>query len=160
MNRMFALALLLGTAPPAVAQDDPEALAAAFSQADLNLLGECQARVEGARLLLEETDAWLASSGNGTALDALRVQVERGAAPLEAFSAVRAQTARAEGMRITQSDAARTHMLETFTRRSGEDERAYYTRAQPETRLPPACGEALKRGRWKAEIDGLNKDTE
>ena len=160
MNRLFAFALLLGAAAPAAAQDGPEALAAAFSQPDLNLLGECQARVEGARLLLEATEVWLASSGNGPALDALRVQVDRGAAPLEAFADVRAQTARAEGMTITQSDAARAHMLETFTRRSGEGERAYYTRAQPETRLPPACGEALKRGRWKAKIDGLDEDTQ
>ena len=160
MNRPLALALLVGTAAPAVAQDNPEALAAAFSQADLNLLGECQARVEGARLVLGETEVWLASSGNEAALDALRVQVERGAAPLEAFSDVRAQTGRAEGMRVTQSDAARAHRLETFSRRSGEDDRAYYTRAHPETRLPPACGEALKRGRWKAKIDGLDEDTE
>jgi hypothetical protein len=59
---------------------DPAAPAAAYSQADLNLLGECQARVEGARLLLEETEVWLASSGPAAALRKLVLAQDAGSA--------------------------------------------------------------------------------
>ena len=55
---------------------------------------------------------------------------------------------------LTASDASYETMLATFQRRSGEDDTAAYTRWQPETLLPQDCRVAMKRARWKLELDG------
>jgi len=157
MNRLLALTLLFAC-PSAHAQDDyveGRKLAAAFSQADLDALGHCQARVEGAGLILQDMESWLVAQNQTDVLQGLRNQVEKGATVLESFAEVRQQTAKAKGMKLASSDSAQAQMLETFKRQPGEDERAFYARAQPETRLPQECRDALKRGRWKVEIDEL-----
>lgn len=158
MNRLLALALLFAC-PAAYAQQSDYAegvrLAEAFSQADLDALGRCHARIEGAGLILKDLEGWLVAQNQTEVLQALRKQVEGGTPVLTSFAEVRHQTAKAEGMNLAKSDSARTQMLETFKRQSGEDERAFYTRAQPETKLPQECRDALKRGRWKVEIEEL-----
>lgn len=158
MNRL-PLIFLLAACPAALAQEDDyvegRKLAAAFSQADLDALGRCQARMEGVSLILQDLEGWMAAQSQTSALQGLQKQKEDGATLIENFAEVRQHASTAKGMTLSTSNAARDSMLETFMRRLGEDEHAFYTRAQPETRLPPQCREALKRGRWKIEIDEL-----
>ena len=157
----LALLAIVVLCPAAHAQDDHvegRKLAEAFSQADLDALGRCQARVEGAGLILQDMESWLIAQNQTEVLQSLRNQVEKGVGPIEAFSEVRQQTSTAKGMKLADSDAAHARMLETFKRLPGEDERALYARAHSETQLPQECRDALKRGRWKVEIDSLGED--
>lgn len=147
--------------PVAHAQDDyveGRKLAAAFSQADLDKLGECQARLEGASLVHAEFSEWLRAEGHQPQLEAITKAKDASVALIEDFSTVRQQTANATGMTIASSNAARTAMLETFKRLPGEDNFTAYGRIQPQSKLGSACSDALKRGRWKIEIDGLGDD--
>jgi hypothetical protein len=160
MNRLAMLAIVV-LCPVAHAQDDyveGRKLADAFSQADLDALGRCQARVEGAGVILRDLEPWLIGQNQTGVLDALRSQVAKGAPVLEALSEVRQQTSAITGMSPAGADAAHAAMLQTFKRTPGEDETSFYNRAQPQTKLPPECGEALKRGRWKAGLDGVDED--
>lgn len=159
MNRLI-LCAALALSPAAYAQPqgdriEGQKLAAAFSQADLDTLGACQARIEGVGVLLADIEGWLAAENQTTVLDSLRNQKERGAGLIDTFETVRQQTSTAKGMTLASSDKAYADMLATFNRQPGEDERSLYARAHPQTRLPADCGDALKRGRWKVEIDGL-----
>jgi len=159
----LALAALLLLTPAAHAQQDDDRiegrkLAAAFSQTDLDTLVACQARIEGVSLLLKDLEGWLVAQNQTAALDSLRTQQQGSAQLRDSFAEVRKQASTAKGMAIATSNKAREDMLAAFKRREGEDERAFYTRAQPQTRLPPQCRDALKRGRWKVEIDELGED--
>lgn len=75
-----------------------------------------------------------------------------------ALSNVRLMAGKASGMNVAHATAAHDQMLANFKRRPGEDEQAAYTRMQALTILPPDCRAALKRGRWKVEIEGLGED--
>ncbi len=160
MTRLAALALVV-LCPAAHAQDDyveGRKLAAAFSQTDLDMLGVCQGRVEGAALVHAEFAEWLQAEGHAPQLNAITQAKDASPALIESFSTVRAQTGKAAGMNLSRSDAARTATLETFRRRAGEDNFTAYSRIQPQSRLGAECSEVLKRGRWKVEIDGLSED--
>ncbi len=158
MNRLMALALLLACPAAHAQQDDDVAgkkLAAAFSQADLDALGRCQARVEGGIRLHDELIGWLDANNQVDAAKAARVVKEKGAPLALTLSTVRRTAAQGKGLKLAASDVVRTTMLETFTRRPGEDERATYLRWQPETMLTPDCAPAMERARWKIAIDQL-----
>lgn len=161
--KRLALSALFLLLPAAYAQQDDDRiegqkLAAAFSQGDLDTLGACQGRIEGVGLLLGDIEGWLVAQGQTAALDGLHSQLEKGAELIDSFAEVRLQISTVKGMALVTSDKAREDMLATFKRREGEDERAFYTRAQPQTRLPADCREALRRGRWKIEMDGIAGD--
>jgi hypothetical protein len=159
MKRLFALALLAAS-PGAYAQDDAEGreLAAAFSQADLDLLGSCQARVEGAALVYDAFAAWLQQQGYTSQLEAVRKTKEAGPGIVASLATVRRQAGAAKGLSPASADAAHDQMLGNFKRLLGEDEPTSYARMQALTVLPPDCRTALKRGRWKVEIEGHGED--
>lgn len=162
MNRLI-ISAVLALSPAAHAQQtgdrvEGEKLAAAFSQTDLDTLGACQAWIEAVGIILGNTEAWLVAQNQTDALSGLRKQQEGGAGLLDSFADIRQRASKAKGMKLATSDKAREDILAILTRRDGEDERAYYTRTQPQTRLPADCREALKRGRWKVEIDGLGHE--
>jgi hypothetical protein len=159
MKRLIALALLLPY-PVANAQDDAaegRRLAAAFSQADLNQLGECQARVEGMGLLVTEFEGWLQREGHTEPLAAIRKARDQGEQLIASFADVRRTAATAKGFDLAASDAAHARMLTAFQRQAGEDNYAAYSRWRQQTALSPSCSAALKRGRWKIEIDELSE---
>lgn len=160
MNRLALLAIVV-LCPAAHAQDDygeGRKLAATFSQADLDKLGECQARLEGAALVHAEFSEWLRVGGHQPQLEAITKAKDASVALIDDFSTVRQQAANAPGMTIASSDAARTATLETFKRLPSEDNFTAYSRIQPQSKLGSACSDALKRGRWKIEIDGLGNE--
>jgi hypothetical protein len=158
MNRIVVAALLL-ICPAAHAQQDDyvegRTLAAAFSQTDLEALGRCEGRVNGGIRLHDELIGWLDANDQVDAAKAARAVKERGEPLAQMLSTARRTAAQGEGLDLLGSDAVRAAMLETFTRRPGEDERATYLRWQPETMLTPDCGPALERARWKIQIDQL-----
>ena len=158
MNRLIALTLLLAC-PAAEAQQDGlvegAKLAEAFNQADLDTLGQCQARIEGGIRLHDEFVEWLGANGQPGAADAARLLKERGGPLAQTLSTVRRTAAQGEGLSLAASDAAHAAMMETFTRHPGEDERAAYARWQLQTKLSPDCAPALKRARWKISFDHL-----
>ena len=155
MIRLAALALLLGSAAPAFAQDDPQALAAAFSQADLNMLGECQARVGGAMLVHAQFEGWLYATGETQALAGVTKAASQAETLMLTINGVRRQVGQAPGLSMAGSDSAHDRMLEQFKKLPGEDNRTAYTRMQPLTVTPPDCSQAMKRARAKISVDGL-----
>jgi len=155
MIRLAALAVLFGSAAPAFAQDDPEALAAAFSQADLNMLGECQARVGGAMLVHTQFEGWLFATGETQALAAITKAASQAETLMLTINSVRRQVGQAPGLSMGGSDAAHDGMLEQFKKVPSEDNRTAYTRMQPLTVTPPGCSQAMKRARARISVDGL-----
>ncbi|MDP3492682.1 MAG: hypothetical protein Q8R82_06175 [Hyphomonadaceae bacterium] len=158
MNRLVALALL-AVCPAAYAQQDDyvagQKLAEAFSQADLDALGRCQARVEGGILLHDEFVGWLDANTQLDAAKAARAVKEKGGPLAQTLSSVRRTAAQGKGLNLAASDREHATMLETFKRHPGEDERAAYLRWQPQTMLTPDCAPAMERARWKIEVDKL-----
>ena len=160
MNRCIVVAIaaaLTPACPVASAQvtEEGRTLAAAFSQADLNLLGECQARVEGGAALHAEFGAWLDAQGQKDALAAAVRQKEQ-APPLAArLSQNRRRAAQAKGVKLADSEAAYARIKSGFARKTGEDDAAAYTRWHQATILPPGCSDANRRAIWKAEVDNL-----
>ena len=149
MNRLIALTLLLACPAAEARRYGPvegAKLAEAFNQADLDTLGQCQARIEGGIRLHDEFVEWLGANGQPGAADAARLLEERGGPLAQTLSTVRRTAAQGEGLNLAASDAAPAAMMETFTRHPGEDERAAYARWQPQTKLSPDCAPALKRG--------------
>lgn len=155
MIRLAALALLVGSAAPAFAQDDPEALAAAFTQADLNMLGECQARVSGSKLVQAQFEGWLLATGETQALAGATNAASQAEPLVRTINGVRIQVAQADGLSIAPSDAAYSAMLEQFKKLAGEDNRTAYTRMQPLTVTPQGCSQAMKRARARIAVDEL-----
>lgn len=151
---LFALAL---ACPAAFAQStdaEARALADAFTATDLETLGECQGRVEGMDLVAAEFSGWLVAEGHTSELAGIRDAQAKGADLIARISERRTDAAKAAGLSLAASEAARARMLGTFVRRDGEDNYAAYNRWRPETRLPKDCNDAMKRAAWKAELDG------
>jgi hypothetical protein len=156
MIRLGVLLLALAC-PAALAQEtdtEARALADAFTATDLETLGACQARVEGLELLVDEFAGWLKAEGHTQQLDGLQAGIEGSRHLAEQMSDLRVDVAGLTDISLSASNAAHTGMLAAFKRRAGEDNAAAYARWQPETKLPPACRVAMKRARWKLELDG------
>lgn len=150
MIRMSILLLALA-GPAALAQEidaDGRALAAAFSAADLETLGVCQARISGNDWLVSEFGGWLDREGHSQQAAGIRRAQELGAPLKERFASVRSRAARRAGLGLAPSEAAFMRMLNSFARRAGETDEAAFTRLQPETRLPDDCFTAMKRANW------------
>jgi hypothetical protein len=96
INR-FQLVFLLAACPAAHTQQDDyvegRKQAAAFTQVDLDALGRCHARVEGAGLILQDMESWLVAENQTGVLDALRNKIELGADVLLRLSEARDLTA-------------------------------------------------------------------
>jgi hypothetical protein len=158
MFRIGLVALALGAACPAAMAQESEAegriLADAFTATDLETLGGCQARVEGLALLVTEFAGWLEAEGHTKQLQGLRAGMQASQDLSQRMADLRAGVAEMTEASLTASDASYEKMLATFQRRSGEDDAAAYARWQPETLLPQDCRVAMKRARWKLELDG------
>lgn len=162
MPRWVILALAL-LAPAAMAQDSEEAegrkLSAALTQADVDMLGVCQARVEGMGRLVDEFQGWMQQEGYTEQLASIRDAREKGAGLIASFAELRGLLGSDDGgFDLEASEAALERTLEIFRRLPGESTLDAYNRWRTETRLPPACTEAMKRARWRVELDGLYED--
>lgn len=155
----WAILALVVACPAATAQsseEDARRLSAALTQADVDTLGACQARVEGMGRTVEEFQNWLQQEGHMDALAGIRDARDKGADLITRFQELRTLLgSRAGGFNLATSDAARTTMAAAFQRRAGENEYDAYNRWRRETNLPPECGAAMKRARWRVELEEL-----
>jgi hypothetical protein len=156
-----AIFALLIVAPAAFGQETEEEgrrLAAAFTQTDFDTLGACQARVEGMGRLVDEFQDWMLQQGFSKELAGIRSARAKGADLIDRLQDLRTALGATDGFSLSSSEDARSAIAATFTRRAGESEFDAYNRWHGETKLPPSCSEAMKRARWKAEIDALGED--
>lgn len=158
-HAIFSFLLL---APSALAQQtdvEGRKLAEALTQADVDTLGVCQARVEGMGRLVDEFQGWLQEQGYTEQLASIRQARDMGDSLIASFAELRGLLgSEAGGFDLDSSEAALERMLETFRRQPGEATQDAYNRWQEATKLPPACVEAMKRARWRAELENLYED--
>ncbi len=156
-----AILTLLIAFPSAHAQDSGEEgrkLADAFTQTDLDTLGGCQARVEGMGRLVDEFQVWLQQQGYTEALAGIRDARDKGGDVIARFDELCTQLGSpAGGVDIVASEAARTAVAATFQRRPGESDLDTYNRWRTATTLPQDCRDAMKRARWRVELEALGQ---
>jgi hypothetical protein len=158
----YAILSLLILSPTALAQETEEEgrkLADSLTQTDVDTLGVCQARVEGMGMLVDEFQGWMQQQGYTEQLAGIRDAREKGAGLIATFAELRGLLGSEDGgFDLNASETALKRMLETFRRQPGEATHDAYNRWHTETRLPPACFEAMKRARWRVELENLYED--
>lgn len=147
--RLWAIVAIALSCPAAMAQDAAEEgrkLAAALTQADVDTLGACQARVEGTARLVDTFEVWLQQEGHTAQLASIRKARDNGGELLARLEELRTRLGgEAVEFDLASSEAARTAMAATFERRPGESDANAYTRWQAATILGQDCRDAMKR---------------
>jgi hypothetical protein len=155
----WAILALVVACPAAMAQESDEEgrkLSAALTQADVDTLGACQARIEGMGKLVDAFQGWLEQNGHTEQLASARDARDKGATVIATFEELRNMLgSKAGGFDLASSEKARTAMATTFQRRSGENELDAYNRWRQETRMTQECRDAMKRARWRTQLEDL-----
>jgi hypothetical protein len=156
---IVALALL---APAAMSQEGVEEgrkLAGSLTQADVDTLGACQARVEGMGTLVDAFQDWLQQQGYTEQLAGIRDARAKGVDLVTTFEELRTLLgSEAGGFDLGASERARTAMATNFQRRPDESDLDTYNRWQAQTKLPQDCSIAMKRAHWRVALAQLDKD--